>query len=250
MTSSNSTLIEPRIGISCGILPPDPTRNAFHSKYLHYGEEQLSLAVARAGAAPLLLPALVQTDLLPKLVASVDGLILSGGDDVSPQNYGETALQEAWQGNAFRDQYEMALLQAALLAKKPILAICRGLQLLNVTLGGSLYQDLETQRERLVCHRNEDKDDKLYHEVRLATSSWLARVYDSNNILVSSVHHQGIRRLATSLTATAWAKDDLIEAVEWIDDEHFVIGVQWHPEWSRLADPLFAALMAEFCRRR
>lgn len=248
-----------RIGISCGLLPADPERALFKGKPLAYGEAHLSAAVARAGGLPYLLPDLGDTSMLTALVDDLDALVLSGGSDVSPQVYGEAPLDPRWAGDPPRDAYEKALITAAIARKLPVLGVCRGIQILNATLGGDLYQDIATQVGGAHVHRDWDRYDDNEHRVRIQDGTWLASVHGAGEHLVNSVHHQAIRTLAPGLTATAWSADGLVEAVERIDDETFLVGVQWHPEWlhtqsphaSRRApgDPLFAAFTADVAAR-
>jgi putative glutamine amidotransferase len=249
-----------RLGLSCGLLPADPQRALFKGKPLAYGEGFLSAAVARAGALPLLLPDLPDAAQLAALVDHVDGLVLSGGTDVCPRLYGEAPLDPAWAGDPERDAYERVLIAAALDRGKPVLGVCRGLQILNAALGGGLYQDILTQVEGARRHRDWDNYDDNEHPVTIAPSSWLAGIYGPGERLVNSVHHQAVRTLAPGLTATAWAPDGVIEAAERVDAEQFLVGVQWHPEWlhpdnphvaRRVAgDPVFLAFVAVAAARR
>lgn len=245
------------LGLSCGIMPPDPTRPLFKGKPLHYGEAHLSESLAAVGALPVLFPALRDPQQLAALVDRVDGLVLSGGTDVSPQVYGEQPLDPAWAGDPERDAYERALITAALARRKPILGVCRGAQILNAALGGGLFQDISAQLEGALRHRDWHSYDGNGHAVTIADGSWLAGIYGAGDMLVNSVHHQAVRRVAPGLRFTAVAPDGVVEAVERVDDEHFLVGVQWHPEWQSVDDahprapgtPLFAAFVAEVAAR-
>jgi putative glutamine amidotransferase len=249
-----------RIGISCGLMPPDPERSLFKGKPLAYGEGHLSLAVARAGGLPYLLPDLADPALLGALVDDLDALVLSGGSDVSPSTYGETPLDPRWAGDPGRDAYERVLIAAAAARRLPVLGVCRGIQILNAALGGRLWQDIDTQVAGARGHRDWDRYDDNEHRVRIEPGSWLAQVHGAGEHLVNSVHHQAIRTVAPGLTATAWSADGLVEAVERVDAEQFIVGVQWHPEWLHAAsphaarrapgDPLFAAFLAAVAARR
>lgn len=248
------------LGLSCGLLPPDPTRALFKGKPLAYGEANLSEGLARAGALPLLLPKLDEPARLASLVAVVDALVLSGGTDVSPEVYGESALRPEWCGDPERDAYERALIAAAIAAGKPILGVCRGAQILNAALGGGLYQDISFQVEGALRHRDWDHYDDNSHAVTIAAGSFLADIYGPGDVLINSVHHQAIRALAPGLRAVAAAPDGIVEAVERIDADHFLLGVQWHPEWLSTndpqgrarapGDPLFAAFVTAVAQRR
>ena len=220
------------IGVSANFFHADPERKVFRHKTLQFLEERMALALSRAGAVPLLLPDLKDDDGTDAVLDVVDGLVLAGGADVSPTSYGETPLQPAWAGDAVRDAYECRLVRRAAERGVPVLGVCRGLQLLNVALGGTLWQDIGTQVEGALVHRDWHRYDETGHGVRLAPDSWISRVYDGRHALeVNSVHHQGIRDLAPELRATAWAPDGIIEAVEHIDRHRFLVAVQWHPEW-------------------
>lgn len=241
-----------RIGLSVGTSYPDPSRLLFLGKSLDYGEQRLSAAIARAGALPLLLPVLPDPADLAALVGLVDALVLSGGSDVAPNLYGELPLRPEWAGDPARDAYEQRLLAAALAQRKPVLGVCRGLQILNAALGGSLYQDIAHQVLGSLVHRDPARYDDNEHEVRLCREGWLHPLYGRDRVLVNSVHHQAIRTLAPGLRACAWAPDGVIEAV--CDPDRDLWAVQWHPEWldpgsphaeRRCAgDPVFAAFVA------
>lgn len=235
-------------------MPPDPTRALFKGKPLAYGEGNLSEAVARAGGVPLLLPNLSDVVKLAGLLDLVDALVLSGGTDVSPQAYGELPLDPDWAGDPERDAYERTLIAAAIARRRPILGVCRGAQILNVALGGSLYQDISAQAEGSLRHRDWHRYDENGHAVTITGGAWLAGIYGAGDVLINSVHHQAIRRVAPGLRAVASAPDGIVEAVERVDDEHFLVGVQWHPEWSgpgrAPGDPLFSAFVAAVALRR
>ncbi|MCB9701878.1 MAG: gamma-glutamyl-gamma-aminobutyrate hydrolase family protein [Myxococcales bacterium] len=230
-----------RVGISCSIFHADPEREVFRGKTLHYGEEEFCAMVAGAGGLPYIIPDLKDRSTLAAFVADLDALILSGGADVSPRAYGEAPLRPEWAGDPIRDAYERALLDAAFAHQRPILAVCRGIQLLNVALGGALYQDLPSQRPGPIAHRDNHRYDDHDHPVTIAEGSWLAGVYGPGEHTVNSVHHQGIRVLAEGLRASAWASDGLIEGVEAADPARLWVGVQWHPEWLGAEHPRSAA---------
>ena len=242
-------------GVSCGLMPPDPARALFKGKPLAYGEGNLSEAIARAGAVPFLLPNLSDAVRLAGLIDAVDALVLSGGTDVSPQTYGEQPLDPDWAGDPERDAYERTLIAAAIARRRPILGVCRGAQILNAALGGSLYQDISAQTGGSLRHRDWHRYDENGHSVTISAGAWLAGIYGAGDVLINSVHHQAIRRVAPGLHAVASAPDGIIEAIERVDDEHFLIGVQWHPEWLTTpgrapGGPLFSAFVAAVALRR
>lgn len=221
-----------RVGVTCNLDRGDVVRDAYPGKRLAYGEESFTAALARAGALPFLLPPLADEARLRAFIDHIDALIFTGGADVSPLAYGEAPLRPEWAGDPRRDAYELALLRPAMAASLPVLAVCRGHQFVNVALGGTLFQDLDTLRPGPIRHRDQARYDDHGHPVRVDPESWLHRVHGGRDeIVVNSVHHQGIHALAPGLRATAWAPDGLVEAYESIDRDHLLVGVQWHPEW-------------------
>lgn len=192
-------------------------------------------AVARAGAIPLVVSpeATPATDLV---VSRIDGLMLVGGLDVDPANYGEAVLNDTVDPSPQRDALELALLQSALGRHVPILAICRGHQLLNVARGGTLWQDLPTQRPHGLGHSQRGDPHSAGHELQIAEGSLLHQIVGSERLGTNSFHHQAVRRLGRGLRPTAWSSDGLVEAVE--DPAYaYVLGVQWHPEEMLDSEP-------------
>lgn len=164
------------------------------------------------------------------LVGLARGLVLPGGEDVDPAFYGERPIPELGQVNPGRDVMEFAALEVALERRIPILAICRGCQVLNVHLGGTLYQDLNAQRPGALRHRQTEPWYASSHEVTLESDSRLCRLLREPKLSINSFHHQAIKDLGSDLRVVARAEDGLIEAVEHDDPDRWVIGVQWHPE--------------------
>ncbi|MCW6653798.1 gamma-glutamyl-gamma-aminobutyrate hydrolase family protein [Aerococcaceae bacterium NML210727] len=195
---------------------------------INYSSCGFTTAITAAGGVPIILP-IGDPSLAESYVALIDGLLLTGGQDVSPQLYNEEPRNVIGETAPDRDAIEVALIQAALKQNKPILGICRGMQLLNVTLGGSLYQDLTTEANITIQHVQKAQPEFVTHSIKVKSDSHIATLV-ADGKCINSVHHQGIKQLAPSLTATAWSQDEVIEAVEWIDDTHSIIGVQWHPE--------------------
>jgi len=164
------------------------------------------------------------------IMNKIDGLILSGGPDIHPIHFGKIQDTSLCSIDLHRDSLELALIDIAYRKKIPILGICRGLQILNVYNGGSLFTDIPTQLpQNKVVHQVKDGD--INHKVRLDTNSIIYSIINSNEIIVNSNHHQSIDRLSTHFVATAYADDGIIEAIESKNiNKHFVIAVQWHPE--------------------
>ena len=188
-------------------------------------------AVARAGAAPLLIPNLIEKTALRTLYELLDGLLLSGGEDVDPAHYGEPRHEKCGPVSPDRDEVELTLTRWAMDDGKPLLAICRGIQVLNVALGGSLYQDIQAQVQGADKHNWQPgyPRDRLSHTVTVAPQTRLTHILGTTSLPVNSLHHQAIKDVAPGLTVAAHAPDNVIEAVE-AKGHPFAIGVQWHPE--------------------
>jgi putative glutamine amidotransferase len=203
-----------------------------------------------AGALPLLIPSTDAPLDVRAVLEAVDGLLFTGApSNVAPRHYGQsprpgTELDEA------RDATALPLLRAAIERGKPLLAICRGFQELNVALGGSLYQHLHELPGRLdhrePQHASRDEEYAPAHEVTIVPGGLLARLSGLSRATVNSLHHQGVDRLAPALQVEATAPDGQIEAVSMPDARTFLLGVQWHPEWKMAADPLSRAIFAAF----
>jgi putative glutamine amidotransferase len=187
-------------------------------------------AVRVAGGLPLVLSPLHDELTRDRLFEMATGLVLSGGEDVDPSRYGQ-APAGARTVSPERDSMEIALLGRALERRIPVLAICRGIQLLNVALGGTLFQDLFSQRGQDIDHDRYREFDGHIHSIRTDGARLLAGVFEVAEFVQNSAHHQGIQTLAPQLTAVAWAADGLVEAVEYrADGAAWTCGVQWHPE--------------------
>jgi putative glutamine amidotransferase len=196
------------------------------------GRERVALnsayvrALALAGLVPLIVPPILDPEEACAVLDRVHGLVLSGGEDVDPARYGARPHPKLGETDGSRDALELGLIAAARARRLPILAICRGIQILNVALGGTLYQDLPSERRGAIDHA----DTRSRHAVRVEPGSLLHRTLATLEASVNSRHHQAIRDLAPSLVATAWAPDGLIEAAEPRDGEPWTLAVQWHPE--------------------
>ena len=186
-------------------------------------------AVIRSGAAPVLLPLIEEEESQFALLSRIDGLLLSGGPDIDPALYGEEKIPECGEISPKRDAVEISLFLKALEMRMPVLGICRGIQVINVALGGTLYQDIDTQLEGAVKHPCYDQPREKAHEVTVFEGSQVHRMTGLKRFSVNSRHHQGIKRLGHGLVATAYSKDRLIEAVDY-PQAPFITAVQWHPE--------------------
>ena len=187
--------------------------------------------------------------MLKDIVDRVDGLLLTGGNDVAPVLYGETKETFCGENDPRRDRMEARLIELALQADKPVFGICRGLQILNVVLGGTLYQDLKTQTGTEITHSMDKPYDRTVHEVNILPDTPLAALYGPGTLAVNSRHHQGIKGLAPALRAQAVASDGLIEAV-YLPEYRFVQAVQWHPEhrWQAAESQSLLRSFVDACR--
>jgi len=204
-------------------------------------------AVQRAGGSPVLIPFLDDEQALLDLYARLDGLLLSGGGDISPRYFEQTRMAKLIEVDAPRDCTELLLARWAVRDNLPLLGICRGLQMLNVALGGTLYQDLGTQLPGAGRHRFAPGFARNYlsHEVRVVGDTLLASIVGTGRIPVNSFHHQAVHVVASRLRIAASAPDEVIEALE-DPASRFVLGVQWHPEDLMAEDPRMLHLFEAF----
>lgn len=186
-------------------------------------------AIVRAGGVPFIVPTGIDED-VQRVASVLDGLVLTGGEDVDPVHFGEDPHPQLGKVTPERDSAELLLARQMLNANKPILGICRGMQLLNVVFGGGVYQDMTAQYEKpLVQHKQLSKRRYAAHDVKVEPKTKLQAIAGKDLIRVNSFHHQAVKDVARPLIASAAANDGIIEAVE--STEHtFVIGLQWHPE--------------------
>ncbi|CAN5461629.1 gamma-glutamyl-gamma-aminobutyrate hydrolase family protein [soil metagenome] len=203
-----------------------------------------------AGGAPIVLPPIGGARNVESLVGAMDGLLLSGGSDLDPKYYGEAGIPEMGATIPERDEFEMALVGAALRRGIPIFGICRGLQVLNVALGGTLYQDISAQLgDDALSHRQTALKFQPAHEVEVRSGSWVGEAMGETGVKVNSYHHQAVKELAPGLVVSASSPDGVIEAVESRDfSDQWLFGVQWHAEAMRTVGVehrnLFAALVS------
>ena len=183
------------------------------------------------GAIPIMFPLTDDREELEQCMELCDGILLTGGHDVGPEVYGETATDACGVSCRLRDQMEDYLLHRALERDMPVFGICRGVQFMNAALGGTLYQDLPTEYESSVEHHMTAPYDREAHKVEILPGTALAEILGEGIHSVNSYHHQAIRDLAPGVTLMAVSEDGLSEAVG-VPDKKFVMGVQWHPEFS------------------
>ena len=201
-------------------------------------------AVLQAGGIPA--PVLGVEASIPDIIKRLDGLVFTGGDDIHPRFYKEKPLSHARMTLSpdARTRFEIKLFQAAVRARKPILAICHGTQLVNVALGGSIYQDIPLQIPRAIKHGPVAKGEKVFHHVDIREGTALFRIMDAARIRVRSSHHQALKNPGRGLLLSATAQDGVIEAVE-TRGRSFLVAVQWHPE-KTLADRYTRKLFKAF----
>jgi putative glutamine amidotransferase len=220
--------MKPVIGITPSLIRDTQPHGVFERYLLSANYPN---AVLAAGGVPVILPP--QDDHAGALLDRLDGLLLSGGADIDPAEYGETEVHPAtYDVSPLRDRFEFALLREALDRDLPILCICRGIQVLNVGLGGTLYQDIADQYGRQILHRQQEagiEAAEASHAVIATDGGLLAKVYGVNTFATNSFHHQAIKTVAPNLAVEARTEDGLVEAVS-LPGRSFVLGVQWHPE--------------------
>lgn len=204
-------------------------------------------AVLAAGGLPLAVPCVDDAGLLGQICERADGLLLSGGEDVDPQLYGEEPQPGLGAISPERDRVEAMLARAFLAADKPVFAICRGLQLLNAVEGGTLLQDIERQHAGALQHKQAAPRDHLSHRVQVEPGTLLARAAGFDRLRVNSFHHQAVKRAAPGYRVNAVAADGVAEGIE-SESHRFVLGVQWHPENLHRTDQAARQLFSAFVR--
>lgn len=207
-------------------------------------------AAADAGGVPVMIPLFAEDqDLLREVYDRLDGVLLAGGVDVHPITYGEPLHPGLGRTDQARDVVELALARWAIADRKPILGLCRGSQVLNVALGGTLWQDIGAQIPTAIKHDYFPNEgyarDYLAHEVTIAPGSRLHAAFQAASLPVNSMHHQAVKTLAPSLQISAHAPDGLVEAIE-SGSDHFLVGVQWHPEIFEDRDARTRQLFRDF----
>ncbi len=211
--------------------------------------QRYSRAVAAAGGLPVMIPLLDEEDTLRALYDRMDAILIPGGVDLDPATYGESPLPTCGRLDPARDRVELRFARWAVAEGKPLFGLCRGLQILNVALGGTLYQDIAAQRTDAIKHDYFPtagySRDHLAHPVTVTSGSRLDALVGSAPLKVNSMHHQAVRGLAPGLEATAVAPDGVIEAIE-TPGSSFVLGVQWHPESLTERDPRMLRLVTGF----
>jgi putative glutamine amidotransferase len=247
--STGSLTYRPTIGLTTqtlhsidGIPPALPSSWVMNQRYFH--------AATEAGAVPWMIP-LFDQDMatLRAIYERLDGLLIPGGVDINPGEYGEAVRPECGNLDPARDIVELQLVRWAIADGKPVLGLCRGLQIINVSQGGTMWQDLASQNPAFHKHDYFPtagfERDHIAHEVNVVPGTLLSRILECTRCPVNSMHHQGIKTMGANLQASATADDGLIEAIE-TTQNGFCVGVQWHPEVFEMTDPYTSHLFGAF----
>jgi putative glutamine amidotransferase len=238
--------MQPLIGVTAGetvnkLYPHSPAVQGQSYTYID--------AVVHAGGAPFIMPLTEDEAILRRLYEQCQGILFSGGNDLDPASYNEEPAEKTVDFSSRRDHQELQLLKWALADDKPVLAICRGMQLLNVAQGGTLYQDIPTELPDAENHNisaEKKRESRIVHTLRIKPDSKLAKVLGVTELGTNAYHHQAIKKSGKDLVASAWAEDDIIEAVE-LPNRRFVLGLQSHPEsLEAKIEPRWHKLFASF----
>lgn len=200
--------------------------------------------ILKAGGIPLVVPFTDDPSDIERICGTIDGLLLTGGADVDPDHYGEEPLPSLGRVTPERDRMELALTRRTAVSDKPVFAICRGVQVLNVAMGGTLYQDIDSLGNRLQ-HSQKAPRSHLSHRVKVTEGTLLHRIAGAAEFRVNSFHHQAVRTPAPGFRIAAVASDGIVEAIE-SESHSFVLGVQWHPEHTAAVDPISRKLFFAF----
>ncbi len=232
--------MKPLIGITAGVTW-EYQRDGFQGYRRHYLSFDYTEAVIKAGGIPVILPVISDEGTIRDMVGRLDGLLLSGGTDISPVIFGEEPEEKLGMTVIDRDRCEVMILDCASERKLPVLGICRGFQLLNCYYGGTLYQDLSSNKESFIKHDFSSLPGNPAHTIEMKEGSLIRKLLGEYN-LVNSHHHQTLHKIAENFTVTAWAKDGAAEAIEGTAGDQFLFGVQFHPEMMLNQTPQVAPI--------
>jgi putative glutamine amidotransferase len=237
----------PIIGIA-GEIYHHPQDTVFKNYERHFCGDAFVIKIREAGGNALMVPYIqIFTDeMIFDYISSIDGLMIPGGDDVDPSLYREQKLKECGSTDKYLDIFYIALINEAVKQKKPLLGICRGSQIINVALGGTLYQDIGYFKKD-INHSDLENYERTMHNVKIVDNTNLKKILKVNDIRVNSLHHQVIKKIAQPLKANAFCEDGVVEGIESVNENQFILGVQWHPETMKennlIMNNIFKALI-------
>ena len=237
--------MNPLIGITCSRVVGGAWGLYSPGHFMDYTFNEYSEAIRHFGGAPILIPVAQTTDTLETILGRVDGLLLSGGPDINPRCYGEQPLEGLGEVDEGLDRMELEAARIALRKDIPLFAICRGIQTLNVALGGTLYQDIPSQVQGAIHHAQKADKAVNTHSICIEGKTTLRKIFKKKEIWVNSKHHQAIKDVAPCLIISARGEDGVIEAVE-APKKKFALGVQWHPEGTWKEDSYSKKLFRAF----
>lgn len=221
---------KPIIGIA-GEIYHHPNDTVFKKYERHFCGDAFVIKIREAGGIALMVPYIknFSNEMIFDYISTIDGLIIPGGDDIDPSFYKEKKQKECGEVDSFLDAFHIALIKEAIKQGKSLLGICRGAQIINVALGGSLYQDIQFYKKE-INHSDLENYEKTTHFIKVSNDTLLKRILKVNKIDVNSLHHQIIKDLAQPLKINAVSVDGVIEGIESKEENTFILGVQWHPE--------------------
>lgn len=236
----------PLIGITPDLRPAKPGPSSSRGEPILLLQQRYTRALLDAGAVPLVLPITSHRTAIEKLIESVDGLVISGGNfDIHPRLYGEESIEAVGQINEERTDFELELISLALKRDIPLFGVCGGAQAINVTLGGSLYQDIDTQIPDALEHQQGSLKGRGGHRIKIYAGTRLRQIVGRDTLEVNTTHHQAVKKLGRGLIVNAATEDGVIEGIE-SKDHMFMLGVQWHPEFLAQTDPVQRQIFASF----
>ena len=204
-------------------------------------------AVLQVGGLPVVIPLMYDNEKITELLSTLDGIIFTGGEDFDPSYYNERPIPQMGKVNAFRDEFDIKLLRLAVEQGVPVLGICRGLQLINITYGGSLYQDLSTQyHDNSIRHRQKQPKEDASHSVIVEDNTVFSSIVQQRMLMVNSSHHQAIKKVAPGFRVAGKSPDKIVEAIEKIDSKNWILGVQFHPEVRVTRDDAMRRIFQRF----
>lgn len=208
-------------------------------------KDQYGAAISRVGGVPILLPYVTDEEVIAQFVALCDGIVFTGGADIEPARYCEEKSEACGVTQPYRDELEFKVFAQVLPTNKPVLAICRGMQLVNVAFGGTLYQDISSQLPEAILHKQSEPKDTCAHEIEVLENTPLYDLLGKGGMQVNTFHHQAVKRLGEGLAVMARAKDGVAEAV-YLPGERYFRAYQWHPECLVEACPDNEKILQDF----